>query len=67
MENIDKLNAIEPLEDSAMEDAAGGRNNNIQYVVCCTCGGRVHINGPMINGYYNGNVCPLCHGRLKSW
>lgn len=67
MENTEKLNksGMENLDDKDMETAAGGAH--ITYLVCCTCGNQVHINGPMINGYYNNNVCPICHGRLKSW
>ena len=68
MENIEKLNTegFEPLNDEVVEKTSGG-GSNIQYIVCCSCGRQIHINGPMINGYYNGNVCPICHGRLKSW
>lgn len=66
MENTEKLCAenLEHVKDAMLEDVAGGANLN--YVVCCTCGAQVPANHPTGVYYYN-NICPFCHGRIKSW
>ena len=55
---------LEHVKDAMLEDVAGG--GNITYVVCCTCGAQVPANHPTGVYYYN-NICPFCHGRIKSW
>ena len=66
MENSEKLCAkkLENVNDAMLEDVAGG--GKINYVVCCTCGAQVPTNRPT-GPYYNNNICPFCHGRIKSW
>ena len=66
MEYNDKLaSSGEKLEDETVDSVSGGAN--IDRVICCTCGAEVKLNGPMMSQYYNNNICPRCHGRLKSW
>ncbi len=66
MKNPEKLCAkkLENVNDAMLEDVAGG--GKINYVVCCTCGAHVPTNRPT-GAYYNKNMCPFCHGRIKSW
>lgn len=66
MENNKKtMNAMEGVDDAAVEAVSGGAN--IDRVICCTCGAEIRLSGPMMSQYYNNNICPRCHGRLKSW
>ena len=66
MENPEKLCAenLEHVKDAMLEDVAGG--GNLNYVVCCTCGAQLPTNHSAGAYYYN-NICPFCHGRIKSW
>ena len=66
MENPEKLCAkkLENVNDAMLEDVAGGGNINDR--ACCTCGAQVPTNRPT-GAYYNNNICPFCHGRIKSW
>lgn len=66
MKKPEKLCAkkLENVNDAMLEDVAGG--GKINYVVCCTCGAQVPTNRPT-GPYYNNNICPFCHGRIKSW
>ena len=68
MENNEKLFAenLEQASDDALDAASGGGGGKINYVICCTCGAQVPTNHPT-GAYYNNNICPYCHGRLKSW
>ena len=66
MEYNDKLaSSREKLEDETVDGVSGGAN--IDRVICCTCGAEIRLSGPMMSQYYNNNICPRCHGRLKSW
>ena len=66
MENPEKLCAkkLENVNDAMLEDVAGG--SKLNYVICCTCGAQVPTNRPT-GAYYDNNICPFCHGRIKSW
>jgi len=64
MENNEKK--IERLDNVKAEDISGG-TRNLNKVICCTCGAEIQLTVPMMGQYYNNNVCPRCHGRLKSW
>ena len=66
MENNEKIKStLQNLDDAAAESVAGGAH--IDKVICCTCGREIHLSGPMMGQYYNNNICPICHGKLKSW
>ena len=64
MENNDGR-VLKSLDDASVENVAGG--SGLTKVICCTCGAEIQLTGPMMGQYYNNNVCPRCHGRLKSW